>query len=190
MAGTRRQSKRQRTRGGARVIRHPAQRAVRPSRDPIEAAAQAAQPGVDLLRTNVEAFQRAVASTMNFMVQMVEQNANGTGRVPGNLTSAKQLTQLLSRNGEATSVVTGALSDFWGEWVSFMQKCAQHNVDHWRAFFNCRTPQDFVKAQSELLRGDMVDVLESGRRIAEKSMRLSSVGRSVTVNAERMFPAT
>jgi hypothetical protein len=190
MAGTRRESKHQKTREVARVTRHPAQRAVRPSRDPIEAAEQVAQPSIDLLRNNVEAFQRAVASTMNLMVQMVEQNANGPGRVSGNLTSkAKPLMQQWSGNGEATSAVTGALSDIWGEWVSFMQKCARHNVDHWKVFFSCRTPQDFVKAQSELLRGDVEEVLESGRRIAEKSMRLSSVGRSVAANAERIFPA-
>jgi len=189
MAGTRRSSKHQRTPEVAREMRHPAQRAVRTSRDPIEAAEQVAQPGIDLLRTNVEAFQRAVTSTMDLMVQMVEQNANGPGPAPGIFNpKAKQLSQQWSGNGEATSAMTGALSDIWGEWVSFMQKCARHNVDHWKVFFSCRTPQDFVKAQSELLRGDVEDVLESGRRIAEKSMRLSSVGRSAA-SAERIFPA-
>ncbi|MBO0759217.1 MAG: phasin family protein [Bradyrhizobiaceae bacterium] len=170
-------------------MRHQTQRAVRLSRDPIEAAEQAAQPSIDLLLTNVEAFQRAVASTMDFMVQMAEQNANGPARVSENLSSkTKQLAQQWSGNGVATSTMTGALSDIWGEWVSFMQKCARHNVDHWKVLFSCRTPHDFVKAQSELLRGDMEDVLESGRRIAEKSMRLGSVGRNVAATAERIFP--
>jgi hypothetical protein len=187
MAGTRRASKRRRTREVAQVARNPVHRSGRSSRDPIEAAEQATQPSIDMLRTNVEAFQRAVTSTMDFMVQMVEQNANGTRRMSGNsIPKPSQLLQQWSGNGEATSSMTGALSDIWGEWVSFMQKCARHNVDHWKVFFSCRTPQDFVKAQSELLRGDMEDVLESGRRIAEKSMRLS--GRSVTTNAERIFP--
>jgi hypothetical protein len=186
MAGTRR-PKHHRTREGAR--HHPAQRAARPSRDPIDAAEQTAQPSIDMLRTNVEAFHRAMNSTMDLMVHMVEQNANGAARVSENPTSkATELTQQWSVNGEATRTMTGALTDIWGEWVSFMQKCARHNVDHWKVFFSCRTPQDFVKAQSELLRGDMEDVLESGRRIAEKSMRLSSIGRSITTNAERIFP--
>jgi hypothetical protein len=187
MAGTRRVSKRRKSRAVARPARNSDHRAVRPSRDPIEAAEEAAQPNIDVLRTNVEALQRAVTSTMDFMVHVVEQNSNGPGRESGNSTSKpNQPPQQWSGNGEATSTMTGALSDIWGEWVSFIQKCARHNVDHWKVFFSCRTPQDFVKAQSELLRGDMEDVLESGRRIAEKSMRLS--GRSISANAERIFP--
>jgi hypothetical protein len=188
MAGTRREPKRRRGRAVARAARNSSHKAVRPSRDPIEAAEEVTQPSMDVLRTNVEAFQRAVTSTMDFMVHMVEQNANGPGHVSGNPTSKpNQLMQQWSGNGETTSTMTGALSDIWGEWVSFIQKCARHNVDHWKVFFSCRTPQDFVKAQSELLRGDMEDVLESGRRIAEKSMRLS--GRGITANAERIFPS-
>ena len=183
MAGTRRESKRHRTREAR--VRNPAQRAIGPSIEAIEAIEQATQPSIDLLRNNVETLQRAVTSTMDLMVQMVEQNANGHGRASKNSTSGARG----PGNGGASGTMTGALSDIWGEWVNFMQKCARHNVDLWKVFFSARTPQDFVRAQNELLRGDMEDVLESGRRIAEKSMRLSSVGRSITANAERIFPA-
>jgi hypothetical protein len=185
MAGTRRESGHQKAREMAPVIRHSAEHATRLSRDQIEAGQQAAQASIDLLRTNVEAFQRAVESTMDFMAQMVGHNANGAGRATGGTNPKARSPTQSARNGETTIAMTGALSDIWGEWVSFVQKSARHNLDHWNLLFSCRTPQDFVIAQSELLRGDVEDFLESGRRIAVKSLRLSPVGRKIAPITER-----
>jgi hypothetical protein len=185
MAGTRRESGHQKAREMAPVIRYSAEQATRLSRDQIEAGQQAAQASIDLLRTNVEVFQRTVESTMDFMVQMVGRNANGAGRTVGGTNPKARPPTQSSRNGETIIAMTGALSDIWGEWVSFVQKRARHNVDHWNLLFSCRTPQDFVIAQSELLRGDMEDFLESGRRIAVKSLRLSPVGRKIARITER-----
>jgi hypothetical protein len=184
--------------------REPAEDALRESvgtvasleREQRKAGQQAAETGADVLQTNVEMFQRAMESTTELMMDMAERSADNYARLLGSATDkARQAGQHSSRKVEAMKTLTGTLGEFSladlsGEWVNLIQRQARRNVDYWNLFLTFRAPQDFVTAQSELVRDNLDDLLQSWRRIVESSMHVGgSVGRKITESTERLSGA-
>jgi hypothetical protein len=185
VAETRRETKRT-IEAAESAILQPAEETERIGRSQMEAGQQAAQAGVDLLRTNVQVVQRTLESTMELLSEIAERNAKGYLRLFGTTSDrAQQATQQSSRNVEAMFAVTGTVSELWGEWISFAQKRARQNLDHFSSLMSCRTSQEVLAAQNELVRDNVEDLLQRGRRMAERSMQVSeNAGRRMAENAD------
>jgi hypothetical protein len=197
MTEARREVRHQRTREPPEaILRESMEQVDRIGREQRKVGQRAAQSGADLLQSNVDMFQRAVESTTGFVMDMAGRNAEGYTRLLGSATDkARQATRQTSRKVEAATALAGTLedisvADITAEWLSFVPRQARRNFDHWHAMMNCRTPQDFATTQSELFRDNLDDVLQSWRRIAERSMQVGGkVGRKVTESAERVSRA-
>ena len=195
MTEARREVRHQRTREPPEaVLRESMEQVDRFGHEQRRVGQRAAQSGADLLQSNVDMFQRAVESTTEFVMDMAGRNAEGYTRLLGSAT-ARQATRQSSSKVEAATPLAGTLedisvADIAAEWLNFVPRQAQRNIEHWHAMMNCRTPQDFVTTQSALFRDSLGDLLQSWRRIVERSMQVGGkVGGKVTESAERLSRA-
>jgi phasin protein len=62
----------------------------------------------------------------------------------------------------------------------------EKNMDRMNELWRCRTPLEFAAVQSELIRDTMTGAIESGRRVADMSLKVADdAGRRITSNLQR-----
>ena len=87
----------------------------------------------------------------------------------------KRLAQRSSQNMEAVTqcgrVLTEAAQQLAREWVGLAQKQIKRNTDGMSALAQCRSVQDFVAVQSDLMRDGLRHMIEEGRQVAELATR-------------------
>jgi phasin family protein len=73
------------------------------------------------------------------------------------------------------------------EYLQFVQHQVEKNMDRMNELWACRTPQDVVAVQTDLMRETMGTVLESSRRIADMSLKLADdAGKQINQNMEEV----
>ena len=89
----------------------------------------------------------------------------------------EELTQQVSQNLEAISeagaLLTRGFQDVSRTWVDLMQESLQKNLDGFNALARCRSVPDFMAVQSDLIRKNLEQTIQSTRRIAEVSTRMA-----------------
>jgi hypothetical protein len=70
-----------------------------------------------------------------------------------------------------TSLLTELSKNATEEWIGFTKETAAKNLQQFGRLLQCRTPQEVVSAQSELIRSNLEAWLQFTRRIAENSVR-------------------
>jgi uncharacterized membrane protein YqiK len=91
--------------------------------------------------------------------------------------TARQAVQQSSGNLQAvmegSSIIANGLSNVSGEWMRFTQNWVEQsleNLDHLR---ECRTLQDCLTMQSQIVRDNLEAVLHSARRSSELAMKMA-----------------
>ena len=60
------------------------------------------------------------------------------------------------------------------------------NIDRLNELWRCRTPQDWLTVQSELMRENVESVLNGGRRMADLSTKLADDATRTVAESDRM----
>jgi phasin family protein len=113
----------------------------------------------------------AVASAQRFTDQ-VSQTYGITGEGREDLT--RQGAQNLEVFTQTSAVLTRGVQDLSREWFSLTQERLQKNLDDFGALARCRSLPDVMAAQSNLLRDNLEQTIESTRRIAEVATRVAN----------------
>ena len=89
---------------------------------------------------------------------------------------AQQATQQSARNVEAilhsSAIIADGVQTISREWLSFAQNRAERNMERLQALANCRSVQDCIAAQTELVRDQLEDLLQTAKRVADVSTRM------------------
>jgi len=177
MAESSREARNQRMRDDVeRATHETAEEAARVGREQIQAGQRTAQAGVDLLQTGFEVFQRNVELTMGLIKEVSERNIRGGSEF---LNEEAQEGASQSARGEEATAAT--LSELSSEWMRIVQSQTQRNMHYWTTLMGCRTPQDFLNAQSSLLRDNLQDAWRMWQVVANSSSR---VGGTLARNVE------
>ena len=113
----------------------------------------------------------AAASAQRFTDQ-VSQTYGITGEGREELT--RQGAQNLEVFTQTSAVLTRGVQDLSREWFSLTQERLQKNLDDFGALARCRSLPDVMAAQSNLLRDNLEQTIESTRRIAEIATRVAN----------------
>ena len=83
-------------------------------------------------------------------------------------------------------MLTQGIDGISREWFEFARKRIEQNLNRLNELARCRTPQQLAAMQSEMLRDNIEDLLQSSRRVAEISARLAeeAMGK-MTANLEK-----
>ncbi len=72
---------------------------------------------------------------------------------------------------QSASVVTDAAQAVSTELVELLRHATERSIDHIGAMTRCRSPEDFVTAQTDAVRDNVEMLIDSSRRIGEIALR-------------------
>jgi hypothetical protein len=163
--------------------------AVESTGEAAEVNQNVAQIGTDIAHSVTEISQQAVQSTLHMTAQVAERSVDQFERALGLSETDGEALQQSSENlqaiAECSSVLAQGMQDISREWLDWAQKRMQRQLEGMDALLGSRTAQELMAAQSDLMRGNLELLLDSGRRIAERSVQMAEeAAEKVAVEAE------
>jgi hypothetical protein len=159
---------------GQHITRKMADETSRSARTFADVSERNAQGGADIVRRNADAIQQAWQSGSELATRSTEQFARALG-ITGE--EAQQARQQSSRNletvAQSSALLAKAIQDISHECFEFARKRMAHNLDWFDALMRCRTPQELAIVQSDFVRDNLEDLLQTARRMGEVSVRMA-----------------
>jgi phasin family protein len=173
-----RQAEKDMSQVGQDATRKMAEETSRAARTAADVGANAARAGADIFERNAETVQQAWQSGTEMASRLTERSMEQFARAFGiSGENTQHATRQSSRNLESIlqsgTILANGMQNISREWVDFARKRMQQNLNHADALANCRTPQELLAAQSDLVRDNLEDFVQSTRRIAEISMQVA-----------------
>src|SRR5215212_4766930 len=98
----------------------------------------------------------------------------------------RQSTQNMQAVTQTSTVLVRGFQDVSQECLTVLREQLQRNVDGVAALLRCRSVQDVMAAQSELLRTSLESTVEGTRRLAEVSTRVANeASQTLATHADR-----
>jgi phasin family protein len=143
-----------------------------------EAGAGAARAGADMFQRSAATAQYAFDSGSKLMSELVEQSIRRVARTFGVAgEDAQHATRQSARNTEAIvesgTIIAGGMQNISNELIEFARKRMERNLHFADMATGCRTPQEFLATQSNFVRDNLEDFVQSTRRIAEISKQMA-----------------
>src|SRR3954452_1178655 len=86
---------------------------------------------------------------------------------------ARKSSQNIEAVSQASTVLTKGAQEISREWFDAMRERIAKNLEAMNRLAGCRSVQDLVAVQSEIVRGGLGETVKSSRRIAEVSIRIA-----------------
>ena len=139
---------------------------------------QSARAGADLARRGAETARDSLQSGVNMATQGFQRiNDQFTKALGFDGPQAEELARRSSQNlqavSQANTVLARGFQDASHEWISLAQERATKNIDALNRLAGCRSVQDFVAVQSDLVRDNLWQIIDTNKRIAELSLRVA-----------------
>src|SRR3954447_12151670 len=139
---------------------------------------QTARAGADMARRGAETARDSLQSGVNMATQTFQRiNDQFTKALGFNGPQAEELARRSSQNlqavSQASSVLMKGAQEVSHEWFGFAQERVQKNMDGLSRLVGCRSVQDFVATQSDLMRDGLQQVIDTNKRVAEVSVRIA-----------------
>jgi phasin family protein len=147
-------------------------------------AEEATRAGADMARRAGEATRSNLESGLNSTVQTFKRVTDQFTQVLGFAgpqadEMARRSAQNLEAVSQASTVLSKGAQEISREWFDVMQDRLAKNIDAMNRLAGCRSLQDFLTVQSEITRDRLGDAVNSGRRIAEVSLRVADEAAKV-----------
>lgn len=160
-----------------------------------EATEQVAKASANLMQQNAEFFRNTWRLGAEVSAAIMGRSTEQVGRTLGlSGDEAQQASERSARNAEtilySATAVSKGLNGLTQEYRELVRRQIETNMDRMAEFWRCRTPHDVVAVQTDIVSDALQGVLESSRRMADLSLKLSEdAARHVTQNLERMKQA-
>ena len=158
-----------------------------------EAAADASQNavrlGADLIQQNAEL--NALRFGPDIATAMMGRSTDQFSRALGlSSNDVQQATERSTRSAttilHSTNVVAKSMSGISQEYLAFVRHQIETGMDRMNELWRCRTPQDVAAVQGEFLRETVESALQSGRRMADMSLKVvDDAGKQIAQSTER-----
>jgi phasin family protein len=158
----------------------------------IDAGQDAARAGADLLQKNAETLQNSWRSGLDTTSALMGSSADQFSRALGlSGDGAQQAAERSARNTEvilcSSAVVGKCMTAISREYLEYVRRQTENNMQRMNDLWKCRTPHDFAALQTDLVRQSFEGALESGRRMANMSLKLADdAAKHISENIGRM----
>ena len=137
-----------------------------------------ARAGADVFRRGTETARDNLQSGLNTATQSFQRiNDQFTQALGFNGPQAEELTRRSSQNlqavTQASSVLARGFQEVSHEVLGLVQDRMTKNIDGLSRLAGCRSVQDFVAVQSDLVRDGLQQVIDTNKRVAEVSVRIA-----------------
>jgi hypothetical protein len=172
-----RQTEKDMAEAGHETTRRAAAHAAQTARTMSDAAERTARNGADVLQRNSEQMRQTFEMGSETAARIAERAFGQFARVFGVTgDNAQQATHQSSRNVEAilhsSAILADGVQTISREWLTFVQNRAERSMAQLEALSNCRSMQDCIAVQTDLVRDNLQDLLATTKRVAEVSTRM------------------
>jgi len=154
-----------------------AESAKRTAEEATRAGADMARRAGETARSNLESGRDSTVQTFKRVTDQFTQVLGFAGPQADEM--ARRSAQNLEAVSQASTVLTRGAQELSREWFDVMQDRLAKNIDAMNRLAGCRSLQDLLTVQSEITRDRLGDALNSGRRIAEVSLRVADEAAKV-----------
>ena len=139
---------------------------------------QTARAGADIARRGAETARDSLQSGLNTATQSFQRINDQLTKAWGfNGPQAEELTRRSSQNlqavSQASSVLMKGAQEVSHAWFGFAQERVQKNMDGLSRLAGVRSVQDFVAVQSDLVRDNLQQLIDTNKHVAEVSVRVA-----------------
>jgi phasin family protein len=139
---------------------------------------QTARTGADVFRRSTETARDNLQSGLNTATETVRRMTDQFTQVLGfNGPQAEELARRSSQNlqavSQASSVLMKGAQEVSHEVLGLVQDRMTKNIDGLSRLAGCRSVQDLVAVQSDLMRDGLQQVIDTNKRVAEVSVRMA-----------------
>jgi hypothetical protein len=157
---------RQATEAVGRQAKEGARAAEAVAENTAEASRAAAKANSEILQTQIETAQQAVRSGLEAGMRGLEGITQNWSRAFGAVSPNPDLAEQSAKNVQAVSQASTALAkgcqDASRAWFELTQKTVRTNLEAMGQFAHCRSMQELMTLQSNLMRDNLQQVIESG----------------------------
>ncbi|MGM4954215.1 phasin family protein [Bradyrhizobium barranii] len=158
-----------------------ADQSARVGQSAAQAGEEIARSTANIAEQNFETVQRAwragLQATTSAIGRYTEQFGHMFGVSGERLQHATEATEGWAREGRtilfASTAAAKLGSEIAQEYCQMVRKEVETHMDYSRKLWLCRTPQDFVAVQSQVLRQTLEAALDISRRIADLSIKMT-----------------
>jgi hypothetical protein len=158
---------------GARQAKEGVRAAEAVAEKTAEAGRAAAKANSEILLTQIETAEQAVRTGLEAGLRSFEGLSQSLTRVFGAGASKPELAEQSAQNVQAVSQASSALAkgaqDASRAWFDLTQKAMRTNLEAVGQFASCRSVQEVMTLQSNLLRDSLQQYIEGGEAIARVS---------------------
>ncbi|WP_046867185.1 phasin family protein [Microvirga massiliensis] len=149
-----------------------------------QAANETTEAGREAVNTVADAAQEAAVIGLDGVRRVTERVTQALG-VTGQESEAvtRQASENLGALTETGTVLARGLQEVSREWLTLSQHGLQKNIEGLTQLARCRTLQDLVAVQSELMRNNWHYMIDVSRQIAERSIEIANEAAQ-TINPE------
>ena len=175
-------------------ITNPINKATEAGRETADQMARAGQAATErassaaeqTARASAEVFQKGTETARNSLQSGLETAKQGFQRMNDQFTQvlgfsgpqAEELTRRSSENiqalTEAGTVLAKGAQDLSREWLGFAQDRQAKNMEGFKRLVGCRSVQDLIAVQSDLVRDSFQELIATNKRVAELSVRVTN----------------
>lgn len=158
------------------ALRDTTEEANRFTRNLTEQSERAARGSANVITDQAKAFRHMWQASAQMAANLTKRSADEVVRTFGiggdeAEKAAGQASDDFGALVQSTSVVANAARTISTEWVDLVRHSTERSVDQVNALMRCRSPSDFVVAQTHALRDNMEALIDCSRRIAEIALR-------------------
>jgi len=144
----------------------------------VKTAGEATHMGAEIVGQGAENARQGMESSLNSTVHTFQRVADQFAQVLGVAgPQAKELARRASQNikavSQASTVLTNGAQEISREWFDVMRERLTKNLEAANRLAECRSVQDVIRVQSEIVRDRFGHTLDSSRRIAGISIRVA-----------------
>lgn len=178
MAQNPRQPEKEMAQVAEEATRKTAEQVTHAARTMADTSERTARVGAEAMRHNSDTVREAWQSGTNIATQVTDRSLDWMYKAFGLAGNGTQETlQQSSRNInailETSSAFAAGMQSVSREWITFAEKRAQQNLEKLDALLQCRTPHEFIAAQTDLMKSNLEDLLQNSRRIGEMATRVA-----------------
>jgi phasin family protein len=154
-----------------------AESAKKATEEATRAGADMAQRAGETTRSNLEAGLNSTVQTFKRVTDQFTEVLGFAGPQADEM--ARRSAKNLEAVSQASTALTKGAQELSREWFQVMQGGLAKNIEAMNRLAGCRSLQDLVTVHSEITRDRLGDALNSGRRIAEVSLRVADEAAKV-----------
>jgi hypothetical protein len=161
----------------------------------VNAGEQTARAGADIARRGAETARDSLQSSLDTTTETFQRISDQFTRALGlsgqdSEAVIRQASENLGAVAQTSTVLARGMQDVSREWLSLSQHGLQKNIEEFTQLVRCRSMQDFIAAQSDLLRKNWHYMIDVSRQIAERSIEIANeatqkIGSETQQTAER-----